>query len=82
MYVMIAPITSEPGPAGTLAILRTRVTLTRRAALWRRALTGVAIQTILIVCVTLLILRWSLRRPLARLAIWLTICGPVLFRRS
>ena len=41
------------------------------AALWRHALAGLAVQTVLIVCVTLLILQWSLRRPLAKLTKWL-----------
>jgi trehalose 6-phosphate synthase len=40
-------------------------------ALWRHVLAGLAVQTVLIICVTLLILRWSLRRPLAKLTKWL-----------
>ena len=43
----------------------------REAALWRHVLAGLAVQTVLIVCVTLLILQWSLRRPLAKLTKWL-----------
>jgi len=41
------------------------------AAMWRRAFTGVFIQTILIVAVTLLTLRWGVGRPLRRMADWL-----------
>ncbi len=72
MHVFELPIRAGSTIIGGLAIFHDASYIdTRRAALWRRALTGVAVQTVLIVCVTLLILRWSLRRPLARLAIWL-----------
>ena len=37
---------------------------------WRHALTGMA-QTLLIVAITLLIVRWSLGRPLRHMAQWL-----------
>ena len=40
-------------------------------AMWRRAFTGVFIQTILIVTVTLLTLRWGVGRPLRRMVDWL-----------
>ena len=36
----------------------------QQAAFWRRALVAMLVQTALIVCLTLLILRWSLQRPL------------------
>ena len=41
------------------------------AALWRRALIGVAIQTLLIGCITLLTIRWGFGRPLVRMTQWL-----------
>jgi alpha,alpha-trehalose-phosphate synthase [UDP-forming] len=41
------------------------------ATMWRRAFTGVLIQTILIVAVTLLTLRWGVGRPLQLMADWL-----------
>jgi HAMP domain-containing protein len=41
------------------------------AAMWRRAFTGVIIQTVLIVAVTLLTLRWGVGRPLRRMADWI-----------
>ena len=40
-------------------------------ALWRRALLGVAVQTALIVGITLLTIRWGLGRPLHRMTQWL-----------
>ena len=43
----------------------------QQTAFWRRALVAMLVQTALIVCVTLLILRWNLHRPLSRLAQWL-----------
>jgi trehalose 6-phosphate synthase len=44
---------------------------TRSAAMWQRGLATVVVQTVLIVAVTLLMLRWGLGRPVERLALWL-----------
>jgi trehalose 6-phosphate synthase len=72
MHVWELPIQSGSITIGALGIFHDASYIqARQAALWRHALTGVAVQTVLIVCVTLLILRWSLRRPLARLTQWL-----------
>jgi trehalose 6-phosphate synthase len=72
MHVLALPIMGESGRAGTLAIFEDADYIdTQEISLWRRALAGVAVQTLMIVCVTLLLLRWSLRRPLARLEKWL-----------
>ena len=66
------PLVSGDVTLGALAIFQDATYIeSRQAAMWRHALTGVAVQTALIVCVTLLILQWSLRRPLARLTKWL-----------
>src|SRR5260370_26365584 len=43
----------------------------RRAAVWRHALAGVAVQILLIASITLLIVRWSLGKPLQKMARWL-----------
>jgi len=43
----------------------------QQASLWRHAFIGMGVQTLLILCVTPLILRWGLRRPLTHLAVWL-----------
>ena len=72
IHVWELPIQIGPVMIGALAIFHDDGYIqARETALWKRALTGVAVQTLLIVCVTMLILRWSLRRPLARLTLWL-----------
>jgi trehalose-6-phosphate synthase/uncharacterized membrane protein affecting hemolysin expression len=43
----------------------------QQASLWRHAFIGIVVQTLLILCVTPLVLRWGLRRPLTHLATWL-----------
>jgi trehalose-6-phosphate synthase len=40
-------------------------------AMWQRALTGVAIQTVLIVSITLLMLRWGFGRPMVKMTQWM-----------
>src|SRR5260370_39647403 len=44
---------------------------TRTAALWRRALLGLAVQTIVIFAITLLSVRFSVRRPVRHMTQWL-----------
>jgi alpha,alpha-trehalose-phosphate synthase [UDP-forming] len=59
-------------PEGTVAIFHDAAYIdARELTLWKNALTGVAVQAALIICVTLLILQWSLRRPLKRLTEWM-----------
>lgn len=72
MHVYELPIRDGASMIGALAIFHdARYIESRQAAVWQHALTGLAVQTALIVCVTLLILQWSLGRPLKRLAVWL-----------
>ena len=72
MHVFDLPVKLGATIIGTLAIFHDASYIhARELALWRHALMGVAVQTALIVSVTLLILRWSLRRPLTRLTQWL-----------
>src|SRR5579883_1028500 len=72
IHVYELPIREGSATIGALAIYHDAGYIeSRQAAVWRHALTGLAVQTALIVCVTLLILQWSLRRPLARLTHWL-----------
>jgi trehalose-6-phosphate synthase len=72
MHVYELPIREGATVIGALAIFHNAGYIeSRQAAVWHHALTGLAVQVALIVCVTLLILQWSLRRPLARLAVWL-----------
>ncbi len=72
MHAEVLPVAGEAGPLGTLAILQDAAYIdAQQASLWRRALMGVGVQTLMIVGATLLFLRWSLRRPLAHLEKWL-----------
>ena len=72
MHLEAIPIAGDPAPLGSVAILQDAGYIdAQEMSLWLRALAGVAAQTLMIVCATLLILRWSLRRPLRRLEKWL-----------
>src|SRR5579872_1893957 len=72
MHVYELPMREGASMIGALAIYHDAGYIdTRQAAVWHHALTGLAVQTALIVGVTLLILQWSLRRPLAKLTHWL-----------
>src|SRR5579862_2877666 len=71
-HAVALPIIVEGIYAGSLEVLHDAGYIDAQAAsLWRHAFLGMVVQTLLIVCVTLLILRWSLRKPLAHLAKWL-----------
>ena len=72
MHVLVLPMSTENASLGTVAVFQDAGYIdARELSLWRRALAGVALQTIMIVVATLLILSWSLRRPLRRLEKWL-----------
>jgi len=66
------PLRDDDMVIGTLSLFHDAAYIDlQAAAMWRRAFTGVVIQTILIVTVTLLSLRWGVGRPLRRMADWL-----------
>jgi alpha,alpha-trehalose-phosphate synthase [UDP-forming] len=72
MEVFSQPIRSDGVTVGVLAIFHDSAYIDRQsAAMWRRALASIGMEAILIVAVTLLVLRWRLGIPLARLAEWL-----------
>ncbi len=72
LHVFAVPLRAEEPVIGALAVFYDAQYIEMEyGAMWRQALTGILVQTVLIVCVTLLILRFSVRRPLARLADWL-----------
>jgi len=72
MHVFELPIRVDSTLVGALAIFHDATYIkTREGDTWRQALAGVVVQTVLIVCVTLLVLRWGLGRPLARMTAWL-----------
>jgi trehalose-6-phosphate synthase/uncharacterized membrane protein affecting hemolysin expression len=73
-YVNVYELAVASGgvPLGSIDIFQDASYIEKReAALWRHALLGLVVETALIVMVTMLILQWTLRRPLARLTKWL-----------
>jgi len=72
IHLVTFPLTQDDAFIGTLSLFHDAAYIDlQAAAMWRRAFTGVFIQTILIVGVTLLTLRWGVGRPLRRMADWL-----------
>jgi trehalose 6-phosphate synthase len=72
VHIVALPLRHDAQVIGILSIFHdTAYINAQAAALWRRALIGVAIQTLLIGCITLLTIRWGLGRPLARMTQWL-----------
>jgi trehalose 6-phosphate synthase len=72
MHVFALPLAGDSGILGALAVFHDATYIsTQSADTLRRALAGVVIQTLLIVPVTLLILRWGVGRPIEKLARWL-----------
>ena len=72
VHVVALPLRGDSSIVGALAIFNdaTYIDL-QAAALWRRALIGVAVQTLLIAFITLLTLRLGFGRPLRRTTQWL-----------
>ncbi len=72
IHLVTLPLNQGDTFIGTLSLFHDTAYIDlQAAAMWRRAFTGVFIQTILIVAVTLLSLRWGVGRPLRRMADWL-----------
>ncbi len=72
IHMVTLPLRTDDAVIGTLALFHDAAYIDlQAAAMWRRALTGVLIQTILIAAVTLLTLRWGVGRPLRRMTDWL-----------
>jgi len=72
IHVVTLPLREDDTVIGTLWLFHDAAYIDLQArAMWRRAFTGVFIQTILIVMVTLLTLRWGVGLPLRRMADWL-----------
>ncbi|HYL36817.1 MAG TPA: trehalose-6-phosphate synthase [Bryobacteraceae bacterium] len=72
MHVVALALRSDASVIGFLAIFHDTTYIdVQAAALWRRALAGVAIQTLLIGVITLLTVRWGLGRRLLRMTQWL-----------
>jgi alpha,alpha-trehalose-phosphate synthase [UDP-forming] len=72
MHVFAEPLRGGNGIVGAIAIFYNVAYISaHRAAVIGHALAGIAMQTVLIVCITILIVRWTLGRPLRRMAQWL-----------
>jgi trehalose-6-phosphate synthase len=72
VHIFALPLRSETGVIGAIAIVHdVGYFSSRQAAIWRHALATVAAQTLLIACITILVVRWSLGKPLRRMAHWL-----------
>jgi len=62
----------EQGIIGGLAIFEDMQYIdAQKSKIWREAVTHVLLQVLLIVAITLLIVRWTLVRPMARTTLWL-----------
>lgn len=72
IHVVTLPLLAGDTVIGTLSLFHDAAYIDSQAeAIWRHALTGVLIQTILIAAVTLFMLRWGVGRPLMHMAEWL-----------
>jgi trehalose-6-phosphate synthase len=72
MHLTALPLNANGMVIGALAVYHDAAYIDRQiAALWRRALIGVFVQTLLIGSVTLLAIRWGVGRPLKNMAQWL-----------
>ncbi|HEY4363450.1 MAG TPA: trehalose-6-phosphate synthase [Bryobacteraceae bacterium] len=73
LHVYALPLRADSGLLGALAIFHNTAYIDAQStATLHRALASVVVQTMLIVCVTLLVLRWGLGRPIETLAAWLS----------
>ncbi|HUO32644.1 MAG TPA: hypothetical protein VMU80_25750, partial [Bryobacteraceae bacterium] len=68
MYIFALPLKDNGRQLGAIAVFDEIAFVA--APVWRHALTSVA-QTLLIVAITLLLVQWSLKRPLRHMAQWL-----------
>ncbi|MGD0497430.1 MAG: trehalose-6-phosphate synthase [Bryobacteraceae bacterium] len=72
MQIAAIPLRSGAAVTGALAIVNDAGYIVARSrVLWRRALLGVAVQTVVIAGITLLWVRWSVWRPLRNMSQWL-----------
>ena len=72
VHVIAMPLRDDPLAIGVLAIFHDAAYIEQQtAALWRRALIGVLVQTFLIGLITLLTIRIAIAQPLKRTTQWL-----------
>ncbi len=72
MHVYALPLHDGPSVLGAIAIYEDVAYISSyRAAIWRHALASIGLQSLLIILTTLLIVRWTVWRPLVRISRWL-----------
>jgi len=72
MHVYILPLHGTEGVAGALVVFQDAVYVQSQVAhIWRIAFVRVLVQVFLITLVTLLVVRWSIVGPIARMAEWM-----------
>jgi trehalose-6-phosphate synthase len=72
MHVYVLPLDSSDGVVGALVIFQDAVYIQSQLAhIWRIAFFRVLVQVLLITLVTLLVVRWSIVGPIARMAEWM-----------
>src|SRR5581483_8172291 len=72
MHVTALPLRTSSALLGTLAVFHDAAFIDQRIAeTWRRTLASISLQTILILSITFLTIRWGLGIPLERMALWL-----------
>jgi trehalose 6-phosphate synthase len=72
VHATFVPLLANGHQVGALALYYDATYINARAAaLWKRALIGVLIETVLIGCITLLAIRWGVGRPLKNITSWL-----------
>ena len=71
-HVYAVPLRHDQAPIGALVVLHDASYIgAQSSVIWRDTLLHVLIQTVLVVVATLLIVRWSIRGPVARMAAWM-----------
>jgi alpha,alpha-trehalose-phosphate synthase [UDP-forming] len=68
LHILVQPLRVDSHTIGAIAVFHDVSFM--KAAIWRHTLTGL-VQTLLIIGLALLIIRWSVGRPLDRIAGWL-----------
>jgi trehalose 6-phosphate synthase len=72
MHVLALPLRAGTGIIGAIAIFHDVAYIgANRTQVWEHALASMGVQTLLIIATTLVIVRWSLGRPLRRMVLWL-----------
>jgi alpha,alpha-trehalose-phosphate synthase [UDP-forming] len=72
MHLYAFPLTVKGAPAGALVIFQDASTMQSQLfRIWRNAFLRVLVQVLLITVVTLLIVRWSIMGPIAKMAQWM-----------